>query len=379
MITSVYSLEQLALTKIAIHIYNENEFNDFFRWSLGFLGLISAEEWEPILKRKLTSLELPLILQKKVIRLIKPISYEIDAFKLDHSDIIEYSSLETPIEYVWKGNGKIDRLKTAASYIQCEKYDLSKRFRMACAYWFKEEAKQLWKKMPETTRKNLSTCSVHDFKWRWEQAVIDWIVLIESETVDWRNHSFSRPLSWYCQDNVIIQGNLLQQLSPQDHLDVLRNVMKGNFPTRTKSFCLSQLNVRQFKKVFKSHPLQVYTALLTWPFYLQFQEMADRIFEYLTEEDFLSFLHYVIFGKVSNDLNDYDYVELLQDLWKRCPNEIKQYVEGSDSFEILKIALVHDYSEPFEKRCRRELSDDIMLLFEIYYYRLLWQNRIFPF
>ncbi|GFU17456.1 uncharacterized protein NPIL_293351 [Nephila pilipes] len=373
MITSVYSLEQLALTKIAIHIYNENDFKNFFRLSPGFSRLILAEEWEPILKRKLKSLKLPLILQKKVIHLIQPLSNEIDEFKLDHSDIIEYSSLETPIEYVWKGIGKIDRLKTAASYIQCEKYDLSKRFRMACVYWFHEEAKQLWKNMPETTRKNLSTFSVHDFNCRWKSAVNDWIALIESETVDWRKHSFSRPITWYCQDSVIIQGNLLQQLSPQDHLDVLKNVMKENIPTRTKSFCLSQLNAREFEDVFKSQPLEVYKALLTWPFYLQFQEVADRIFEYLTEEDFLSFLHYVIYAKVSNDLNDYDYVELLKDLWKRCPNEIKQYVERSRIFEILKIALVHDYSEPFEKRCQRELSNDAMFLFPIYFYRLMWQ------
>ncbi|GFT59478.1 uncharacterized protein NPIL_286671 [Nephila pilipes] len=371
MITSVYSLEQLALTKIAIHIYNENDFNDFFQGSPGFLRLISAEESEPILKRKLTSLKLPLILQKKVIHLIRPLSNEIHEFKLNHSEIIEYSSLETPIEYVWKGTGKIDRLKTAASYIQCENYDLSKRFRMACVYWFQEEAKQLWKKMPESTRKNFSNCIAHDFNCRWKRAVNDWIALIESETVDWRKHSFTCPISWYCQDSVIIQGNLLQELSPQDHLDVLKDLMKENIPISTKSFCLSQLNAREFEEVFKSQPLEVYKALLTWPFYFQFQEVADRIFEYVTKEDFLSFLHYVIFGKVSNDLNDYDYVELLKDLWKRCPNDLKQYVERSRLFEILKIALVHDYSEPFEKRCRREISNDAMLLFTINFYRFM--------
>ncbi|GFU62421.1 uncharacterized protein NPIL_588641 [Nephila pilipes] len=297
MIHSVYSLEQLALTKTTIHIYNENDFNDLLQGSPGFLRFILAEKWEPILKKKLTNLKLSLILQKKVIHLIRPLSNEIDEWKLDHFSIIEYSPLEPPIEYVWKGNGKIDRLKTAANYIQSENYDLPKRFRMACVYWFQEEAKQLWKKMPASTRKNLSTCSVHDFNCRWKCAVNDWIALIESETVDWRKDSFSRPISWYCQDSVIIQGNLLQQLSPQDHLDVLKNVMKENIPIRTISFCLSQLNAREFEDAFKSQPLQVYKALLTWPFYLQFQEMVDRIFEYFTQEDFLSFLRYVIYGK----------------------------------------------------------------------------------
>ncbi|GFS70822.1 uncharacterized protein NPIL_552491 [Nephila pilipes] len=360
MIHSVYSLEQLALTKIAIHIYNESDFNALFRESPEKLRFLLAEEWEPILKRKLTSLELPLILQKEVILLIRPLSNEIDEWKLDHFAIMECSSLETPIEYVWKGKGKIDRLKTAASYIQSENYDLSKRFRMACVYWFQEEAKQLWKKMSETTRKKLSICLVLPFSCPWRRAVNDWIALIESETVDWRKHSFSFPISWYCQDSVIIQGNLLQQLSPQDRTDVLKNVMMENIPIRTKSFCLSQLNVRQFEDVFKSQPLQVYKALLTWPFYLQFQEVVDRIFECFTQEDFLLFLRYVIHVKVSNDLNDYDYVELLKDLWKRCPSHFKQYVKRSTLFEVLKIALTHDYSLPFKNRCQREIGYGII-------------------
>ncbi|GFS41150.1 uncharacterized protein NPIL_381431 [Nephila pilipes] len=245
MIHSVYSLQQLALTKIAIHIYNENDFNALFRGSPERLRFLLAEEWVPILKRKLTSLKLPLILQKEVILLIRPLSNEIDEWKLDHFSIMECSSLDPPIEYVWKGKGKIDRLKTAASYIQREIYDLSKRFRMACVYWFQEEAKQLWKKMPETTRRKFSICLVLPLSCPWRRAVNDWIALIESEIVDWRKYSFSFPISWYCQDSVIIQGNLLQQLSPQDRSDMLKNMMKKKIPIRTKSFCLSQLNVRR--------------------------------------------------------------------------------------------------------------------------------------
>ncbi|GFS68753.1 uncharacterized protein NPIL_668021 [Nephila pilipes] len=369
MIHSVYSLEQLAVTKIAIHIYNENDFNVLFQGSPERLRFLLAEEWEPILKRKLTSLKLPLILQKKVIHLIRPLSNEIDEWKLDHFAIIEYSSLKPPIEYVWKGKGKIDRLKTAANYIQCENYDIVKRFRMACVYWFQEEAKQLWKKMSKTTRKKLSFCPVLYFS-RWKRAVEDWIALIESETVDWRMHSFSRSISWYCQDPVIIQGSLLQQLSLQDQSDVLKIVMKENIPTRTKSFCLSQLNAIEFEDVLKSQPLQIYKALLTWPYYLQFEEVVDRIFEYFTQEDFLSFLRYVILEKVSNDLNDYDYVELLNDLWKRCPNRFKQYEERSTFFKIFKMASTHDYSLPFKKRCQREIRRNVML-FPVYFLRLV--------
>ncbi|GFU07460.1 hypothetical protein NPIL_48991 [Nephila pilipes] len=185
---------------------------------------------------------------------------------------------------------------------------------MACVYWFQESSKAAVEKNAGNYKKKTFLSRQFCLSVRWRLVVDDWIALIDSETVDWRKHSFFHSISWYCQDPVIIQGSLLQQLSLQDQSDVLKIVMKENIPASTKSFCLSQLNARQFEYVLKFQPLQIYKALLTWPFFFQFQKVDDRIFEYFTQEDFLSFLHYVIHEKVSNDLNDYDYVELLNDL-----------------------------------------------------------------
>ncbi|GFT49938.1 hypothetical protein NPIL_539251 [Nephila pilipes] len=82
--------------------------------------------------------------------------------------------------------------------------------------------------------------------------------------------------------------------------------------------------------------------------------MSDRIFSFLTEREFLQFLLEMISDKIGWDWMDCDYVELLNELWNRNPVLFKQYVESSEFFDILKIALNRDYKKPFQDRCQLE-------------------------
>ncbi|GFT51527.1 hypothetical protein NPIL_435551 [Nephila pilipes] len=195
MMDSLLSLEVLAIRKIAIRFYDDLDINTLEHGPVLFSKLSSSEKWEPIVKKKMWSIKLPLILQKKIIRSMRVLHVEIGEWKLDHSSILKYTSVEPPIKYVWKGDGTIDRLKTAMSYIQNESYDLSKRFQMARVYWFHKEAEQMWKNMPDTTRRNLSAFDEDDIFCQWKCAMNNWIALIKSKTADWKRHLFSHRLS----------------------------------------------------------------------------------------------------------------------------------------------------------------------------------------
>ncbi|GFU47510.1 uncharacterized protein NPIL_296871 [Nephila pilipes] len=220
---------------------------------------------------------------------------------------------------------------------------------MACVYWLEEDTKKLWDEMNETARRDLSASRLYYPDCRWDHAVKDWLTLLKSGVVDWRKHSFSHPLFWYCEEEAIIQGNLLLQLSPDDQSRVFRNVIKGLFPHHTKRFCLSQMNAKQFDDVLKEEPLKVYIVLLNPPFHEQLQEIIDRIFTYVSKEDFLNFLLYVVISRIKNECHDYDYVELLKQFWNECPVDFKKYAENSKYFNFLDKALNHDYSSPFKE------------------------------
>ncbi|GFT03761.1 uncharacterized protein NPIL_644851 [Nephila pilipes] len=331
--------------KVAVLVYSDPDIR-----VLGS-GFVSAENWNPVVEEKLSNLGLPLIIKKRIPPLLKLLSYEVFQWKLDHIPILENRSREPSIEYVWKDNGTINSFQTAKMYIQSENNSLSSRFLMACAYWLEEEANDLWRKLPENDKSNLSSISVIDPPQnRWKLAVKDWIELIKLGTTDWRQHSFSRPLSWYCRDSLVIQGNLLQQLSPHDQLGVFKGMMKDSISTYVRSSYLSIMSAEQFEEVLKTEPLPVFIALCNWPYHIQFPERTERIFSLLSEKEFLHLLLEVICEKIGRDWKDCDYVELLNGLWKRCPFSFKQYVENSEFSDILNKALKHDCDKPFREQ-----------------------------
>ncbi|GFT21024.1 hypothetical protein NPIL_385911 [Nephila pilipes] len=293
-----FSLRTLILTKIAIQIYRHPDINTLERETREGIRFISAEKWEPIAKKKLSSLNLPWTIQREVIALMIPLSVEIGDRQYDHYPILDRRVWKPSIDYIWKENGTINRKETTKNFIKCESNDVLQRFRMAYVYWLEEEAKKLWQEMPETTRSSLSVISVCNCKLGWENIVKDWIAFIRSGTVDWRKHSFPRCLTWYCQGRVVIQSSLLQELSSNEQLYVFQEVMKEGIPTHTKTFCLTQMNEKMFENISKKEPAQVFKALLNRPFHSKFQDMVDRIFTNLSEKDFVNVLNEIICEKI---------------------------------------------------------------------------------
>ncbi|GFS81861.1 uncharacterized protein NPIL_189321 [Nephila pilipes] len=343
MINSIFSLELLALTKIAVCVYSES---DVKTWQCVFM---QENNWN-LVEKRFSSLKLPSILEKKLIALMKPINAQIEQWEWDHCPILRSCSWRPPTEYIWKDNGTIDRIKTAKAYVQCGNNDASMRFQMACVYWMEEEVKKLWEEMPEDLRRHLSSVFAHLMTFVWMDAVNDWIKFIKSGDADWRRHPCFRPLSWYCEDIIVIQGNLLQHLSYQDQLGVFQRMMKESIPIHTKSFCLSKMRADQFEHVIKKEPLHVYVGLYDWPYRFPLQEMTNLFLPLLSVSEFLYFLLEAVSGKMVRDWKNCDYVEQTNKLWNQSPDIFRQHVEKSEFSNILYKAL-NQYIEFFRSRC----------------------------
>ncbi|GFU22967.1 hypothetical protein NPIL_269941 [Nephila pilipes] len=256
---------------------------------------------------------------------------EINEWKIDHSSILECPSLESPIDYVWKGTETIDRLKTAKSFIQSKRNDLSKRFQMAGVYWLEEETEQMW---DEIGRRAKILRSTHIKLMRnisdplLKRVVNEWITLLISGDVDWSRRPFPRLLPVYCLNSLIIKGNLLQILPPTEQLYVFIRMMKEGKSEQVKTFCLTQMNEEHFKKVLKREPLQVYKALSNRPFHPEFHKMVDSIYAYLSEDEFICLMHKMKCERERQKPNVYDYEKQLNVLWNRSPDRFKQYIRN---------------------------------------------------
>ncbi|GFT10591.1 hypothetical protein NPIL_4571 [Nephila pilipes] len=192
-------------------------------------------------------------------------------------------------------------------------------------------------KIPENDRTSLYffgaiDCQKHDL------AVKDRIELIEREAAGCRQHSFSRPLPWYCHDSIILQGNLLRQLSPQDQLSVFKGMMKGSIEMHTKIFCLSIMSSQQLEEVIKNEASPVFIALCNWPNNLYFAEMSECFFSFFSKKEFLLLLE-VICEQRGFDWNDRDYAKLFYKLWNKIPDSCKHYVENSFASDVMKEVL----------------------------------------
>ncbi|GFU12140.1 uncharacterized protein NPIL_60951 [Nephila pilipes] len=324
-----FSLEFLALSKVTICIYCNPNIEDLEHETHDISGVLLLEQWELVAMEKVSCLNLPVILKEKIIAFMRQLSDEINEWKIDHSSILECPSLESPIDYVWKGTGTIDRIKTAKSFIQSKRNDLLKRFQMACVYCLEEETKQLWDeigspaKILRSTRIKL-TRNISDPLLK--RAVNEWITLLISGDVDWSRRPFPRLLPVYCLNSLIIQGNLLQILYPVEQLYVFIRMMKEGKSEQVKTFCLTQMNEKQFEEVLKREPLQVYKALSNRPFHPEFHKMVDSIYAYLSESKFINLMHKMISEKERQKPNVYYYETQLKALWNRSPDRFKQYI-----------------------------------------------------
>ncbi|GFT29333.1 hypothetical protein NPIL_475081 [Nephila pilipes] len=157
--SSVLSLEWLAATKIATLVYSDIELSEHIKPRGEYFVSADLEKLDPILKKKVWSLDLPLLIKKKITFQMRQLKREIENWYCDHKLMFK-KDLFRPIKFVWKGNGKIDRLKTARSLIECQSSDISKRFQLACVYWLEEETKKLWDEMNETARRELSALRI---------------------------------------------------------------------------------------------------------------------------------------------------------------------------------------------------------------------------
>ncbi|GFR23589.1 uncharacterized protein TNCT_574161 [Trichonephila clavata] len=87
--------------------------------------------------------------------------------------------------------------------------------------------------------------------------------------------------------------------------------------------------------LLKRFPLKVLRTYLLWPNQRFFMDAVNKVWDRLPGNHFACLLHIIICQKIVELWKDFHYVNLLRQLWHRSPDHLKQYVEGTDIFEIL--------------------------------------------
>ncbi|GFU40391.1 hypothetical protein NPIL_358811, partial [Nephila pilipes] len=129
--------------KIALGLFFEPEVIDIEKRYKKPLHLLPENKWQNVLARKLPKSEYPEQLRLEIIAAIRPISFEVFKFWMDHRVL-----LPNPFYVYCKLDGTVDRMRTAKFLICSESLYLETRFVVACQYLPSEDTDEFWQELP---------------------------------------------------------------------------------------------------------------------------------------------------------------------------------------------------------------------------------------
>ncbi|XP_055925874.1 uncharacterized protein LOC129957545 [Argiope bruennichi] len=153
------SLQELAMRKLAVQLCCH-------RKMLAYAGQTDSaarrqKEHETtmydLLKDLLSEAKVPQTMKHELFSLMKSVSREIIKWLDLHENYLgpcNLNEMENLEHLCWTALGSIDYPDTAATLIRLEKLHLTQRYKLACLYCLEEDIRELWRKMPEKSKKS---------------------------------------------------------------------------------------------------------------------------------------------------------------------------------------------------------------------------------
>ncbi|GFX73661.1 uncharacterized protein TNCV_5025651 [Trichonephila clavipes] len=278
--------------------------------------------WEEIVSRKISSLGIPNIMRSELISIIRCICIEIDRWHKDHKDIFHFDFIDFQRYFCWSSQGKIDRAKTAQSLIKNETLRISERYNFARHYCFENDVKFLWKKLKEGDKIYFS--SIGDYG--------VWFKYIATKTdineIRISRNSRGNPF------NMKAYFSLLTPIEKKLWLKSFINCKAINY--EDVHFCLSFLEKNEQEDIWRQYSSKILQYYLVWPLQNEFLSVLKNIWPYMSIENYIDILHFIIYERIMIGWNDFDYVGLMKEFWRQTPNNLKELVKR---YEIYQVAL----------------------------------------
>ncbi|GFT25435.1 uncharacterized protein NPIL_519691 [Nephila pilipes] len=316
--------------------------------------LLPSKMWERLVRDRISKISLPRTFRDELFVIVRILTFEIDNWVKDHSDIIHTCS-ELLDSLQWKARGKIDRKKTAETLVLNEDLRLSDRYSLSCLYCLELESFSLWNRMSTVEKKD---------SWTKTRFLPFWFVN------DWDqregNASNNSCFEWIYLHTPLILRKTFTEFFRKRKLKYLKNgIFWRTIEYDDLLFCLSEIDASKHEEIFKTCAGQVLEYLLDWPLQNDFVEVADRLWSYLTADEFRDLLETILFRRIMVGWTDYDYLSLLKEFWNRSPDHYKELIRQDDSFaNLLIFATYHSSDEPFPTDILLEHFKEEYLMFK---------------
>ncbi|GFY65027.1 uncharacterized protein TNIN_393611 [Trichonephila inaurata madagascariensis] len=339
----VHSLQHLSLVKLAVEIYTSPEVRNYEKRFVQPFYYTYNGQWEPFVREKFSS-RIPFeVVQDTILGAIKPLSYELFTWKTDHWEILR-SNADVKINFCWKQGGTIDRLETAKSLIHGEDFTITQRFFMACYYWLKEEAIQLWGKLSPSDFENVMLAvSYQRFGSKLGLILEIWIKWLQDGADCEKYYDICIKELLRFNRYVPPSDDLYKKLAPEYPICRALGLLDEHPRSSFCRYFLSTLNNTQQMIVFQNECSQAARLFLDWPLQHQFLEIIKCLGEHLTKENYILIFKQIVTEKIQRHFRDFNYEGLLKALWLQSSLEIKEYSRNHPEFEIFREYVRNSY------------------------------------
>ncbi|KAF8789803.1 hypothetical protein HNY73_007713 [Argiope bruennichi] len=353
------TLTDKCLRKIVVYFLNSNDILSIienFKYNDDFTGCRSEHKlhWrnsvEAGVKNKVSKLPLPGSLKKKLMLLIKPISFEILRWKTFLETFISkdryFFDKSILKQLKWTCEGAIDHRKTAQALLRLDVFDVEKRYRLACLYCLEEDIKLLWEQLPEK-RKWYFHGGHENFRIRELQMEFYWPYVLlgkESQLPTHLNSSFNKnALARSARNgNQTVSEYFFRKLAAEERDSALLGALEAamyrhggkivNWPEAyvqvrlgdVASYLLSLLSPEQQMRLLMENPCAILNLFQDWPWHEVFLDIMDMVWPFLPQD------HYGTLMDVLRNSNFY-FPSLYQKVFKGSPVLFKNYFVHRES------------------------------------------------
>ncbi|CAL1291857.1 unnamed protein product [Larinioides sclopetarius] len=343
------SLQHMAAVKIAVEIFYDNEIEEILLEERKYPRVLMGVEfnhsrhelWKLIQTKAIEKLPgLAASLQTRVYNCIHALYAETEDWIRDHTLLLNLDPLHCPLacksNLCWKSDGTINRVETAKKIAQNKNIDANDRFILACTYFLEDEVLGIWNEdgvsKRSLRRKGTNSAVRFWMKWLRKSPVMPWKLMIDDY--------FSVPCFRRSDIPLRFSGffNYLSQESKEIYLEYFNYRLQCFHKDEFFSY-LCIMDEEESTELVQLIPQDALEHCLKWPFQTMFIEMVKQLESHGKDLNF-----YVIFCKiVANivfELHDFDYAELVRELWN-VSFSFKKEIEGCEIFSKIVEAILN--------------------------------------
>ncbi|GFT69461.1 uncharacterized protein NPIL_618221 [Nephila pilipes] len=268
----------------------------------------------------------------------------------------------TDFDYVntihWYSHGTINRLETARAFIQDENIDIIQRFHLAVTYYFEEDVRTLWGKIPIEYQTFLQKCIYLNKTW------MVWLNAINTGTpLDWTQ------ITRIVEDDKFSSTNALGLLrvfpklvSPEARFQSLAVATRGEQSHPFDLYlCLIQMEDDELRyalhRFSEEEKYLLMESFLRWPLQSVFQYVVEFFRNFISISIYYKLFRFILCDKFDTQGFDHDYFDLLKAFWAPISIEIKSVLERYYMFQSLRQILKSDGNQSaainFIRMCKK--------------------------